>query len=106
MLETKPDGTVRKSPRHLRRVNDAEVLFHEPKKVVRGDDVEPGPMPETPAAMIYCYECDAPGRHHFIGRRAVKDGGGAQLYVELVYECEHCKFPRVWGTEAPAGKDE
>lgn len=101
MLDTKSDGTPRKSPRHLRRITDAEMLFHEPKKVVREEIVEPGPSPETPTAMIYCYECDAPGPHSFIGRRTVRDSAQTPLYSELVYACAHCKFTRVWGTEAP-----
>ena len=95
----------RTSPRFLNR-HDDELLFHEPKKVIRvalkshRHNHAPA-SPETTCAVVMCYTCEIPTVHTFMTRRTVQDAHKTVLYNELIYRCRRCRRPRVWGSEEP-----
>ena len=99
MLLAKINGTpVSKTPRHLRSDSDNEIHFHETTKVMRSDIIA-GDPPSTKNATIYCYACDLPSTHTFLGRKDIANKEGVLLYQELIFGCHHCATQRVWGTE-------
>jgi len=88
---------ARRSPRLTPRI-DEELLFHEVKKVNRGE-IKPGVPPEAKRPVLACYECSGFTVHEFLGRRPVTDSTGTIVYVELIYKCL-CDKERVFGTES------